>query len=435
MDTGEAGMNICVLGLGHSRCVISASLSKLGHMVVGLDFDKGIVRALQDGSASLSEPGVAEIFVDSIRTERLLLTSDPQMALRAADAVWVALDIPVDDRDIADVDAVKGCVVRIMPFLKDGGGIIISSQVHVGFVGRMERTLLRSHPDKRCHFAYCPENLQLGKALNAFLDPDRIVIGIRNEESKEAFLPLFSSISARLEWMQTKSAEMAKNTINSFLAISVCFANEIASICERVGADAREVERGLRTEKRIGPKAFLRPGAAFSGGTLARDINYLTRLSGTHRLPSYLIQAVNKSNNFHKKWVIRKCREVLPSLKNRTVAILALAYKPGIDSLRRSYAIELARFFHERGTAVQGFDPGSRIPNDVSALLRLKSTVQETIVDADVVIIVTELPQFLEFGDDIVSSLRSKFVIDPNGAVAKLVDSASAKYFAVRRKS
>ena len=163
---------------------------------------------------------------------------------------------------------------------------------------------------------------------------------IRNQ--KKFFLLYFCSITDRLEWMKIESAEMTKHAINSFLAISVCFANEVASICEQTGADAKEVERGLKTESRIGPKAYLKPGVAFSGGTLARDINFLMKLSDKHKLPSYLIKAVNDSNAFHKKWIERKCSQFLGSLKKKTIAILGLTYKPGTDTLRRSLAVELA---------------------------------------------------------------------------------------------
>ena len=302
----------------------------------------------------------------------------------------------------------------------------------VGFVSRIEKDFVKQYPNKKCYFACSPENLKLGRALDAFLNPDRIIIGVRSQESKEVFSPLFSSITDRLEWMRTESAEMTKHAINSFLAISICFANEVASICEQVGAEAKEVERGLKTESRIGPKAYLSPGVAFSGGTLARDINFLVKLSDKYKLPAYLIKAVNDSNSFHKNWTERKCRQFLGSFKKKTVAILGLTYKPGTDTLRRSFAVELAKSLHAKGARVVGFDPViKRIPKDLSKIIWLKNSAREAMLDADVVIIATEWPEFQRFDDDMINLMKNKLVIDPNGFIAKLVEHKDLNYVSV----
>lgn len=300
-------MNICVFGLWHLGSVYSACLAKLGHQVTGLDDDKEVTANLQKGKAPLFEPGLDELITENIKAKRLSFTSDAQKAIKAAQSVWVTFDTPVDENDRADTLFVEKNIKTIMPLIKNGTKVIISSQAPVGFVSKIERYFSKTYPEKKCYFTCSPENLRLGKALDAFLNPDRIIIGVRNPEDKEVFEPLFSTITTRLEWMKTESAEMTKHAINSFLATEVCFANEIATICEQVGADAKEVERGLKTESRIGPKAYLGPGVAFSGGTLARDINFLRNLSEKYKLPSYLINAVDESNGYHKGWVVRKC--------------------------------------------------------------------------------------------------------------------------------
>jgi len=315
MDIGGAAMNVCVFGLWHLGLVTSACLAKIGHTVVGLDFDKDVVSGLQNGKTPLFEPGLNELISEQVQVGRISFTNKPAEALKKAQILWLAFDTPVNEKDVADILFLEDNFKKIKAYLNDGTRIVISSQAPVGFVSKIEKNFVKHYPNKKCYFACSPENLKLGRALDAFLNPDRIIIGVKNQESREAFFSLFSSITNRLEWMKIESAEMTKHAINSFLAISVCFANEIASLCEQVGADAKEVERGLKTESRIGPKAYLGPGVAFSGGTLARDINFLVKLSDKYKLPAYLIKAVNASNSFHKKWIERKCCEFLGSIR------------------------------------------------------------------------------------------------------------------------
>lgn len=425
-------MNICVFGLWHLGVVTSACLAKLGHNVVGLDFDKDVVKRLQKGQAPVFEPGLNELIAQQMQAGRLSFSCDAREVLGHAQVLWLGFDTPVNEHDVADIVFLENNFKKIMPYLNEGAAIVVSSQAPVGFVNKMEKKFCQQYPNKKCYFACSPENLKLGRALDAFLNPDRIIIGVEDQASKEIFAPLFLSITDRLEWMKVESAEMTKHAINSFLALSVCFANEVASICEQTGADAKEVERGLKSEVRIGPKAYLKPGVAFSGGTLARDINFLMKLSAKHKLPSYLIKAVNDSNAFHKKWIERKCSQFLGSLKKKTIAILGLTYKPGTDTLRRSLAVELAQSLHAKGARLTGFDPVIKsIPQSLSKTIELKQSVADAIRDADVVIMAVEWPEFLQFGEDIIRLMKNKIIIDPNGFIAKCVEHKDLNYICV----
>src|ERR1035437_4630208 len=257
-------MKVTVLGLWHLGCVTAACCAK--HFdVVGLDFDAVNLARLQSGHAPLLEPGLDELLQAGLASGRLRFTNDLKSACAKADILWVAYDTPVDDHDQADPEFVLREVRRCVPALAQGALVLLSSQLPVGTC----RLLESEFGAQDCRFACSPENLRLGKALDAFTQADRVIAGCRDDRSKAQLAELFAPFTREVIWMCPESAEMTKHAINSFLALSITFMNEIGRLCEITGADAREVERGLKSEGRIGPKAYLSPGAAFAGGTLA----------------------------------------------------------------------------------------------------------------------------------------------------------------------
>jgi UDPglucose 6-dehydrogenase len=214
--------------------------------------------------------------------------------------------------------------------------------------------------------------------------------------------------------MSVESAEMTKHAINAFLATSVTFINELAGICEQVGADAKEVERGLKTESRIGPKAYLSPGAAFAGGTLARDIAFLTQIGAQKSVPVHLISGVHDSNNAHKKWPRRKLTELLGSIRNRCIAIWGLAYKPGTDTLRRSSSVELCEWLSMQGARVQAHDPAIKtMPSELHDKISLCASASDALRDADALVVATEWPDYRGIDvDSVLSSMKNAIVLD-----------------------
>src|SRR5205823_4337407 len=189
-----------------------------------------------------------------------------------------------------------------------------------------------------------PENLRLGKALDCFRKPERIVVGCRDSQTQAVLQTLLAPFCGNIVWMSVESAEMTKHAVNAFLATSVTFINELARICEAVGADAKEVERGLKSEGRIGPKAYLSPGAAFAGGTLARDIRFLMELAGRGDVGAPLFRGVWESNHVHRSWIRDTVMRLLHGVELPVVAVLGLTYKPGTNTLRRSSSVELCRW-------------------------------------------------------------------------------------------
>lgn len=409
-------MRICVFGLWHLGSVTAACLSKAGFDVIGLEFDQEIINKLQVGKAPIYEPGLDELINEGLQKGNLNFTDDAQSALAETDLIWVAFDTPVDEDDQADVEFVARSIESVMGFLQDGTRVLISSQVPVGFTRRMEETFSERYSDRQVTFAYSPENLQLGKAIKAFQNPGRIVAGIRRPEERADFETLLLQLCEKLEWMSTESAEMTKHAINAFLATSVVFANEVAVLCEKVGADASEVERGLKSEERIGPRAYLRPGAAFAGGTLARDITILGQIGKQYEQPGYLFKAIKDSNDFHKAWAKRKILECLGTVEGKKIGVLGLTYKPGTDTLRRSGAIELCRWLLAEGATIRAFDPVVKeLPEDLVGGVTLGEAVEVAFEMVDCVVVATEWPQFRKLPLNIINLMGNKIIVDASG--------------------
>jgi len=430
-------MKVCVQGLWHLGSVTAACLAALGHDVIGYDPDEERIAALDAGRAPVMEPGLDAAIAEGLAAGRLRFTASRDDAVRDAEALWIAFDTPVDDDDVADIGYVMQESRAMLERVPHGAIVLVSSQLPVGSVAALERAVRERRPDASLAFAAVPENLRLGKALDVFRNPDRIVAGVRDTRSRERVGILLSTISPRIEWMNVESAEMTKHAVNAFLAVSVTFANELATLCERVGADAKEVERGLKSETRIGPRAYLAPGAAFAGGTLARDVVFLGRIGAQEDVRIPLLNAVRPSNEAHKNWAMRKLVDVVPSLRGARVAIWGLTYKPGTDTLRRSAAIELCRRLLQQGARLVAHDPVvAALPDDLHGHVMRAGTALEAAHGADVIVVCTEWPEYRNVSsEDLADVAPDVAVIDPNRFLAHLGGRANIRYFAVGSRS
>ncbi|MEI6314608.1 MAG: nucleotide sugar dehydrogenase [Syntrophus sp. (in: bacteria)] len=430
-------MRICVQGLWHLGTVTAGGLASVGHEVIGLDFDAHVIRSLQAGKPPIFEPGLEQIIGAGLDSGHLRFIAKTEEWPIDIEVLWVAYDTPVNEDDVADVDYVVAQVEKVLPFLPAHTTVLVSSQLPAGSVQRMEVVADKLCPDKRLSFACSPENLRLGKALDAFLKPDRIIVGVRLEKDRGRIGQLLAPITDRIEWMSVESAEMTKHAINAFLATSVVFANEIASVCEMVGADAREVERGLKSEQRIGPKAYLSPGGAFAGGTLARDIAFLKEVGQEHKLSTPLLESVKTSNELHKSWVYRKLRCHLPSLVGVVVTVWGLTYKPGTDTLRRSMAVEWCNWLIGQGAKVRVHDPAVKeLPLEWNGLVQRFDTALEALKGAQALLIGTEWPEYRGIpGVHITAAAPGLVVLDPSRFLSSLGNATALRYVAVGSQS
>ena len=426
-------MKVCVLGLWHLGSVTAACLASVGHDVTGLDSNSGIVEKLQEAEPPVSEPGLDSLIREGMNAGQLRFTSDAKIAISSAEVLWVTYDTPVDENDQADVEFVFEEVLKLLSFLSIDTTVLVSSQLPVGSIRRFEDISAEKYPEKNIRFAYSPENLRLGKSLDVFLHPDRVIIGVRRQEDREILNRLLGSITDNILWMSVESAEMTKHAINAFLGMSITFINEIASICENIGADAHEVETGLKSETRIGPAAYLSPGAAFAGGTLARDIEFLKDIGSLNNLVNPLISAVRKSNDEHKKWIQRRLFAVLGGLKGKRVAVWGLTYKPGTNTLRRSLSVEMCNWLQEQGAEIAVHDPSKcELPDNWLGEVVRSKTPLEALEGACALVIATQWPEYREINVSDVENIAGQFaVFDSNRFLSDFNKSSVISYYSV----
>ncbi len=349
--------SICVIGLWHLGLVTSACLASLDFEVIGFDEDTNVIKELMNCRPPINEPGLNDLIQKGLKNKSLNFTSD-RRDLANNLIYWITYDTPVDKNDIANIDIVISKVERIFKYIKEESIIVISSQLPVGSIEKI-KNLYKKRYQKDLNICYIPENLRLGKSLELFLNPDRLIIGSDKIYIRNILSKVLNKITKNLIWMSIPSAEMAKHSINAFLATSVVFANEIASICEKVGADAKEVEKALKSDFRIGKHAYLGPGGPYAGGTLARDIVYLNNIGKDLNTSLPLISNIPKSNTYHKDWVIRLINNdnKKKGSINKKVLIMGVIYKEGTNTLRRSYAIELATKLSKQCELIHLYDP------------------------------------------------------------------------------
>lgn len=428
-------MTICVVGLWHLGCVTAACLASIGFDVVGVDPDAGLVEELCHARPPIREPRLDELIRQGLDRGHLSFSQDAT-AISQAGTIWVTFDTPIREDDTADVESVIVQIERLMPMISSGTLVLISSQVPVGTTRRLEERFRELRPGVDVAFAYSPENLRLGSAVTSFLDPTRVVIGADSDAVRDRLRALFASMTDRVVVMGIESAELSKHAINAFLAMSIAFANEVAVLAEHVGADARDVERALRTEPRIGSGAYVTAGSAFAGGTLARDVGFLSGFGRAYATPTHLIDGVLASNSAHAKWALHVLESELGALDGRQITVLGLTYKVGSDTLRRSAGVELCRDLVAAGARVVAHDPmAAALPNDLSVVVRADQ-LDDALRGSSGIVVSTPWPEYRLIATDTLhpSMVDQLVVVDATGFLEETLRAGPAvRYRAVGR--
>jgi UDPglucose 6-dehydrogenase len=429
-------MKIAVAGLWHLGTVTAGCLASIGHSVTGFDRDANIVCGLRENRLPIEEPGLRDRIAEAAEGGNLHFTSDPG-EIADCQILWVCYDTPVDENDVADSEFVLGEVISLLPQLRDHAIVLISSQIPVGSTASLEDYCRLNLPSRSIAFAYSPENLRLGKAVEVFTKPDRVVVGVRSTHDRERLAPVWTPFTDQVIWMSVESAEMTKHALNGFLATSIAFINEIAVLCEKVGADALEIERGLKSDQRIGKRAYLHAGTAFSGGTLARDVVFLQELASRKGTSVPLLNGVKQSNDHHQTWLPRRLREELDALDGKTIAVLGLTYKPQTNTLRRSSAVEICRWLVQQGAIVHAYDPAIQaLPPELVGVILLHNSAEAALKNASAALITT---QWLEFqsltADTVVTAMKQPCIFDPFRHLdAVLAADPRIRYFSIGKR-
>ena len=407
---------IAVYGLWHLGCVTAACCSE--HIpTVGIDDDIDTLKNLKKGKAPIFEPGLDDIIKENIASGKLEFKNDKVDALSKCKLLWITFDTPINDGDVADVDYVLNKIKKVVSYVQDETILLVSSQLPLGTMKKLKNEL----KTKKINLAYSPENLRLGNAVEYFKNPDRVIVGVDSQETRQKLSEILEKFEFKIIWMSIESAEMTKHAINGFLAMSVTYANELALICEEFGANMYEVSRGLKSEVRIGPGAYLSPGAAYSGGTLARDIDYLKKISSNIDNKLNLLNSISVSNEIHKDWPIKKLIQHLGSLDSKKIAILGLTYKPNTNTLRRSGNLELAKKIKKMNANVIAFDPMiNKEMDEITDNIGIVKSIEDAFENSHAVIIANSYKEY-DYCDwnSLVSSMKNKLIIDANGHIYK----------------
>ncbi len=376
--------SVCVIGLWHLGSVTASCLASLEVETTAFDFNQNLINNFHDLILPIDEPGLLTFIKKGVESKNLKFTSDLE-DIKNHKYYWITYDTPVDYNDQADVNYVLDNICNLNNYLPNDAIVLISSQVPIGTCEKIIK-IFQDKYSKKLNIFCIPENLRLGKSIEIFLNPDRVVIGHDDDLKKSEVKYLMDKITNNQIWISNKSAEMAKHSINSFLATSVVFANEMASICEQVGANADEVSLALKSEQRIGKYAYLSAGGPFAGGTLARDVVFLNKISEEKEISTPLISSIIKSNKNHKEWALRLIKKDFKNQKKLNIIILGLSYKSGTNTLRRSHSLEIASFLTDLSEKIYLYDPKiHKVENKLPKNIFLKNQLF-SLDDIDIII-------------------------------------------------
>ena len=396
---------IGIFGAGYVGIVSGAGFAELGHTVVLRDVVRERIDRLKAGESPIYEPGLDEVLERN--RGRMTFTTEAGEAA-ASDLLFVCVGTPPTYSGDADLSAVWTVIEEIPP--GTSAVLVMKSTVPVG-TGEKVRAALDARGLTGVGYVSCPEFLAEGTAVRDFLGPDRIVIGAFEEADGEAVERLHAGLDAPVVRTDVPSAEMIKLAANAFLGTRISFINEIANVCELVGADVGQVARGMGLDRRIG-EHYLRPGIGFGGSCFPKDISFLKLLAGNSGYHFQLLNAVIEVNELQKRRVVTKLQKHLGSLLGTRVCLLGLAFKPNTDDLREAPSIVLASRLLAEGAEVSAWDPVA----DASGLLkgvRLAASPLEALAGADAAVVVTEWPQLLDLPwSEAAAVMRSPLVID-----------------------
>ncbi len=410
-------MKIAVVGTGYVGLVTGTCFAETGNTVTCVDIDESKVSRLKSGTITIYEPGLEKIFLRNLKEERLLFTTDLAEGIRDASIVFLALPTPPGEDGSADLRYVLGVAEEIGKIITDYKVIVDKSTVPVG-TAELVREAVTKNFKGEFDVVSNPEFLREGVAVDDFMKPDRVVIGTRSERAKKLIGELFAPFVRQgnpVIFMDERSAELTKYAANSFLATKISFMNEIAQLCERLGADVDMVRRGIGSDERIG-KRFLFPGIGYGGSCFPKDVQALVKSASDSGYDFKILNAVIEVNEIQKLHLLPKIRKYFNNnLQGKHFALWGLAFKPNTDDIREAPALYIIDALVKEGATVTAFDPEAmnNVRQAIGDKIQYAESQYAALKDADALIIATEwnefrTPDFLK----IVSNLKNKVIFD-----------------------
>ncbi len=386
---------ISIIGTGYVGLVTGVCFADLGNHVYCIDIDKEKIEKLKQNIMPIYEPGLEEMVRRNVAAERLAFTTDYAEGVESSDFVFIAVGTPSGSEGEADLSYVKDAAMQIAQNLQHDAIIINKSTVPIG-TGDMVMQIAEKHapPEVKVAVVSNPEFLREGSAISDCLYPDRIVLGSTDREAAERVAQLYLSLRAPIIITDLRTAEMIKYASNAFLATRISFINEIANICERLGADVKEVALGMGYDKRIG-HAFLDAGLGWGGSCFPKDVKALEHMASMHGTHPQLLRSTMDINRDQRRHALLKLRELLGSVNDKTVGVLGLSFKPNTDDMREAPSVEMIHLLENEGAHIKAYDPAAMgtarelIPNT-----ELCESAYDVARGSDALLIVTEWNEF-----------------------------------------
>ena len=389
-------MKIAVLGTGYVGLSTGVCLSEIGHNVICIDTDEQKIISLRQGISPIYEPGLENLLIQNAAAGRLLFTTSHREALNGAEIIIIAVGTPQMEDGGADLSYIVQAAKDIAANLVQSSVVVIKSTVPVG-TNDFIKSIIEEHCNDNVTFNMVsnPEFLRQGSAVMDTMQADRIIIGSENDEAAKKVQEMYRPLNVPFILTSIRSAEMIKYASNAFLATKISFINEVANLCGVVGADVKDVAKGMGKDKRIG-EAFLQPGIGYGGSCFPKDVKALLHTANLNGVHFSLLKETVAINDFQQELLVTKAINRLGDLKGKKVAMLGLAFKPETDDMREAPSIKIARSLTKLGAEVVAYDPVAvdNAKNILGDTIRFASTVREAAVNADAVFIVTEWKEF-----------------------------------------
>lgn len=350
-------MNLSIIGSGYVGLVTGACFAELGNRVICADNNTVKIKELKKGIIPIYEPGLEELVKINLKKKRLKFTSCIKEAVKASDIIFIAVGTPSLENGEADLTGIENVARNIAVNMSSYRLIVEKSTVPVE-TGKWVKQTIQTYVRAKIEFdvASNPEFLREGSAINDFMHPDRIVIGIESKRAKDLLVNLYKPLNVPLVITDIKSAELIKHASNSFLAAKISFINAVARICDKVGADVIEVAQGMGLDKRIGA-AFLNSGVGYGGSCFPKDLDAFISISEKLGYSFDLLKAVKEINEQQKDFFLSKIKDVLWIIKNKTIGVLGLSFKPNTDDIRNAPSIDIIRALQQEGARIRTYDP------------------------------------------------------------------------------